>query len=374
MAREVLAFGDVGDIDVEAKFDAQISGSHQMVSQVDILFDGETVAEDVPIESGSVSWDRGQLISGSCTLTLADPTRVPVSSSDLLTPYGFEVRVWRGVVVPGGKLMCPLGVFPIQSSSVDGRTILSSVSAMDRSKKVSDADFEDVYQISYGTNFADAVKDIISDAVPGTEFVFPTTPFNAPTLTFGPEDDRLESARKMVQSIGNELLYDGLGRCVMRPEPTFKDVPDGYLEEGVNLLGLVVELDRSSAYNRVVAESSNASLSEPLRGEAIDDNPDSPTYYYGPFGKVTRKYSSPFLSTEAQCVSAANALLAADLGVTRSVSFTALVDPRRETSDVVNVKRDAVGVDELHIVDRLTMGLKAGDVMQGSVRAQQVAQ
>jgi len=39
----------------------------------------------------------------------------------------------------------------------------------------------------------------------------------------------------------------------------------------------------------------------------------------------------------------------------------------------VQVTRSALGVDELHIIDQLSLGLSAADEMTANVRAQQVA-
>ena len=370
-----LTTDDARNLDVIASeaFEKIIAGSHQMASRVDVLFDRDVIVEGLPVVSGSISYDRTASVLASCRVQIADPTRIPVSSSDVLTPYGYELQVWRGVAAGGGQLLCPLGVFPIQRSSVDGATLLSSLTGQDRSRLVSDAIFEESYQIAAGTNYATAIEDLITDGVSGLTYNFPTSTFTTPLLTFGPDDDRWAAAQSMARSIGNEILFDGLGNCTMRAEPTFTGTPVAAIAEGANMTGIVVDLDRSPAYNKVIATSSNASLGDQFRGEASDDDPASPTYYLGPFGKKARRYSSPFLASDAQCTSAAAAILASNLGVARSVSASLLTDPRLETSDVVQVTRSALGVDELHIIDQLSLGLSAADEMTANVRAQQVA-
>lgn len=373
MTRSLVAFGDIDVPDVDSAFEAIIAGSHQVATRVDVLFNREAIAEGLPATDGSVTADRTAAIMSSCSVEIADPLRVPVAADDILTPYGYELRVWRGVTVPGGSLMAPLGVFPIQRSSVDGTTLLSSITGQDRSKLVSDAIFEDTYQIAAGTNYATAIQAVIEAGASGLTFLFPSTTFTTPLLTFGPDDNRWDVVRNMARNIGNEILFDGLGRCVMRAEPSFQDTPVGEISEGVNMLSATFDLDREPAHNRVVATSSNSSLDQVFRGVATDNDPASPTYYFGPFGKKARPYSSPFLASNAQCESAAAAILASNLGVAKAVSVSALTDPRREPSDVVRVRRAALGLDELHIIDKLTIGLSAGDSMSAVVRSQQVA-
>jgi hypothetical protein len=214
---------------------------------------------------------------------------------------------------------------------------------------------------------------MISDAVPGVEFLYPSVPFETPLLTFAAGDDRWEKAQRMARDAGYEVLFDGLGRNVLRAEPTFSATPVAAISEGVNMTGANVALDRSTAYNRVIATGRNASTGEVYTGVATDDDPGSPTYYYGPFGKKPRRFFSEFLGSDAQAESAARAILSANLGVSRSVDFAAVPDPRLECSDVVQITRSALGVDDLHIIDQLTIGLGADATMTGQSRTQQVA-
>jgi hypothetical protein len=382
-----------------------VAGSHQVVSRCDVLFDREVIAEGVNLVDGRIDYDRTAAHLARLDALFAEPTRVPVAADDILTPYGYELLVWRGVrlgaasttdpfltdgggevltdeygnpltvgsvVVEGSVEMVPLGVFPIQTSDVDGITLSSAIVAEDRSRLVSDARFEDVYQIAAGTNYATAIEELIDDGVSGLEFLFPSVTFTTPLLTFAAQDDRWEAAQTMAKSIGHELLFDGLGRVVLRPEPTFTADPDATVAEGVNMVSVNVKLDRVTAYNKVIATSVNAANGAQYRGEAADLDPASPTYYDGPFGRKPRFFASEFLASDEQCETAAASILASNLGVARSVDFSAVPDPRLECSDVVRVVRSALALDELHIIDSLSIGLGADGGMSARSRASQV--
>jgi hypothetical protein len=385
-----------------AAFANLIAGSHQMSSRVDVMFDRQVIAEGVPVVAGQIDYDRTAARLARCTVTIADPLRVPVSATDILAPFGYELLVWRGVqptslsaellTTTGGAPLAtsdgymlttgalpglqpelvPLGVFPIQASSVDGVTLVSTLSGEDRSRLVSDARFEDDYQIAAGTNYATAIQTLISAGVSGLEYLFPSVTFTTPLLTFAAQEDRWDRAQQMAKSIGHELLFDGLGRCVMRPEPTFSSTPVAAIAEGVNMTGAAVSLTRDGAYNRVIAASQNASTGDQFRGVATDNNPASPTYYFGPFGRKPRFFYSEFIASNAQAEAAAAAILAQNIGVARSVDFSAVPDPRLECSDVVQITRSALGIDDLHIIDQLTIGLGADAPMSGQSRTQQV--
>lgn len=344
-----------------------IARSHQIATRVDVLFDRAVVTEGVAVVDGTISYDRTAARLARLDCTIADPLRVPTSTTDQLTPYGYELRVWRGI--PGELL--PLGTFPIQRSAIDAIGRVTYVSALDRSQLVSDARFEDDYQIAAGTNYATAIEDLIDDGVTGLEYLFPSVTFTTPLLTFSAQEDRWDAAQRMARAIGHEILFDGLGRCVMRPEPTFDTEPVATIADGSNLVSAGMSLDRAEAYNRVIAFSTNASTGDQYRGVATDDDPQSPTYYSGPFGKKPRFYYSEFIASDAQAESAAAAILAANLGVAKSFDFSAVPDPRLECSDVVRITNSALGVDDLHIIDSLTIGLGPEEVMSGTSRAQE---
>jgi hypothetical protein len=123
----------------------------------------------------------------------------------------------------------------------------------------------------------------------------------------------------------------------------------------------------------VIAFSTNASLTDQYRGVATDDDPASPTYYDGPFGAQTEFFGSPLLNSAAQCVTAAETRLARKLGISASLSWGAVPDPTRETSDVVTATRDALGLDQqVHIIETLSIGLGPGGGMAGTTRTRQV--
>lgn len=379
-----------------------IAGSHQLATRVDVLFDRVVVAEGLAVVDGSISYDRTAARLASLECTIADPLRIPTAATDQLTPYGYELRVWRGITIPerfgdvltdengdpltdenGSKLtdengyraasteLLALGTFPIQRSYVDAVDYVTRVSAVDRSQLVSDARFEDDYQIAAGTNYATAIEDLISDGVSGLTYLFPSVTYTTPVLTFSAQEDRWEAAQRMARSIGHEILFDGLGRCVLRPEPTFDTEPVATIAVGSNMLSAAVSLDREPAYNRVIAFSVNASTGDQYRGVATDDDPQSPTYYSGPFGKKPRFYYSEFLASDAQATSAAEAVLASNLGVAKMIDFSAVPDPRLECSDVVRITCADLSVDDLHIIDRLTIGLGPESEMRGASRAQE---
>ena len=391
--------------EASAAFGQVVLSSHIVSVRVDLLIDGNVFASNIPVVEGTVHWDRTAAHLASLSLTV--PGSLESAVSDSLTPYGAELQVWRGVelvstddldlvydaagdqvldaiadgddVVSDSEIsptssgyieLVSLGVFPIQTVSVDGVSQIIRIEAEDRSRTVSDALFEEDYFVAAGTNYATAIEAIIEAGVSGFEYVFPTTVHTTPKLTFAAEGDRWEQVQSMARSIGNELYFDGLGRCRMRPEPSFRDAPVVTISEGVNMVDVSSELDRLDAYNRVIAVSRNASNDAVYRAVATDSDPESASFYDGPFGRKPQFLYSEFIASNRQAAEAAEAALRSNLGVAEAVGFSMIPDPRLETSDVVSVVNSVLGIDQLHIVDELEIGLSASQLMTGLSRTQ----
>lgn len=348
-----------------------IAGTHQIQLDVLILFNRIPIRE-VAVVSGSVTQDRTAAQSGRCSLVLAEPTLIPTLTAGYLAPFGAELQISRGIRYSAHSTeTVPLGVFPIQSSQIDGVSLTTTVTGVDRSQTVADARLEDDYTIAAGTNYATAIQSLISDGVPGLTYLFVPTGYTTPLLVFPAQTDRWAAAQGMATSIGCELLFDGAGRCVMRAEDGTVPSPALSIAEGAGgiLVSASLKLDRSTAYNRVVATGENTTVGvAPPRGVWTDDNPASPTYYFGAFGHKPMFYSSPFITSNAQAASAAYAIGSAGHGVGRSLDFAAVPNPALETGDAVIVKRTALGINELHVIDTLTIDLSAAGAMTGTSR------
>ena len=359
-----------------ADFDAAVARSHQIATRVDVLYNRLPVATDLKLISGSVTLDRTAAQRGRCSVVLAEPLMIPSSTGGTLTPYGYELAISRGVRYPSGVVeLIPLGVFPIQTSSLDGVTRLTSIEAIDRSQMVADARLEDAVSIAQGTNYATAIQTIIANAVSGLTFNFTATSYTTPALVFEAQADRWATVLNMATSIGCELFFDGTGVPTLRPEPTFSALPVWTLSEGEGglLTAAALAMDRGPAYNAVIATGENSSLGTVPRGTWYDTDPSSPTLYGGPFGKKPRFFPSVFLTTNDQATSAAASIGTAQKGVARSLTLAAVPNPALEPGDLVLIKRQAIGINEVHSLDAITYGLTADAPMTASSRWGSVA-
>jgi hypothetical protein len=301
---------------------------------------------------------------------------VPTSAYHPLAPYGNEFRVSRGVLLPGGPELVPVGIFRIDNVNVDDDpgSLSLQLAGQDRSARVADAKFEEPYQIAAGTPVGLAIRETIDLGVSGFSYDFALVSATTPLLNAEEGGDRWAFCQEMAKAIGMTLYFDARGWCVLRPITQPAGDVAAELVEGVGglLLKAGSQWARAGAFNRVIATGENTGQGAPVRGVATDDNPLSPTYYYGPFGKVPMFYNSPLITSNDQAAAAAQGLLVKQLGTTQSINFGAIVNPTLEPNDVLAIARARVGVDERHIVDQLTIPLTAEQPMTGRTRAIQI--
>ena len=348
--------------------------SHTVGTAVQVLRDGEVTLTLDTVIDGGVTLDQTAASRGRVDLTIVSLELVPSGPTDALAPYGNELRVWRA---DGGDAVS-LGIFRIDEAVVtdqaDGLTI--AVSGLDRSVRLIDAKFEEPLIVQAGTNFVTAMTTIVQAADPSIIVDLPPTSLTTPLLLGEEGGDRWAFLGEMATSLGWRLYFDGNGFLTGGPVSSPASEPAMTAAEGSGgvLISASKRLSRVGASNRIIATGENAAEgSAPVRGVATDDDPLSPTYYFGPFGKVPKFYSSQALTTDAQALDAATGLLNRELGVTQQVDFGSLVNPELKPDDVVRITRPRLGVDENHVVDSVTIPLTATGTMTASTRAMAAA-
>lgn len=353
-----------------------IARSHRIATRA-TLFQPNDNLELTTTMDGSVICDARAAIRRRCDVLIslpADSPLIPSIPTDPITPYGNEIKLERGVYYPNGEAeYASLGVFLIRTVDVDdsGDDFQVRITGMDRAQRIIDARFEAPYQVAVGTNLGTAILTAIQDAYPDVEYSFPVVTYTSTATLIAEEgSDRWEFCQKMATSLGMDLYFDANGVLVL--EPMNLTVPAWQIVEGNNgvLLRIARGWTREGTYNRVIATGENLGDGvAPVRGVATDDDPNSPTYYSGPYGRVPMFYTSEFLTTNTQCANAASSILQRQLGTTQTVSFGSLVNPKLKPGDLVTVTRQRARIDEQNIVDSLTIPLGADQSMAGQTRA-----
>jgi hypothetical protein len=328
---------------VSTAFLAALRGSHSAPAQAFVVAAGQTGAEptgtEIPILSGDVQADATAAIRA--TLALTTHGEFPEQASADLAPYGNEIFVRRGVAFGGGRVeWVSLGYYRIQSVEQDDEPDAPiRIAAQDRMAGIVEARLIAPRQFSPTALYGDVVDELVTEVYPWASVEWDDlTDGDALGRTLIAEEDRWQFLDDLVTSRGKIWYWDHRGVLVIRTAPD-PDEPVWEVNAGTDgvLTAVSRDLSRDGVYNAVVASGEALDTTEPPRAVAVDDNPDSPTYWNGAFGKVPRFYSSPFITTTGQAQSAANALLRAKLGLPYRVGFQAIVNPALEPWDPVAV-------------------------------------
>jgi hypothetical protein len=342
--------------------------SHTVAVRVDAYLSGSLIASDLPISDGTVSVASGTGVRRTLDLTITD--RALWSTLDVI---GVELRPYRGIRYPDATTeLVPLGVFSLdqQQMSVGPSGGIQIRSAPDRWARVQRAQFETPTPSVATARISAEIQRLVTGAISGL------TVLNTASSTATPgalvwDLDRAGIAADLATSIGAEAFFDQLGWLVIRDAPLLSQTPVWTVDaspSGVLLSGDRIR-DRSRTYNVVVAYPSGTTGAAVYAPVVVADNdPTSRTYVGGPFGRVPYRYTTAALTTSAQALKAATALLNVVKGINAQINVEAIVNPALDRGDVITVLTPD-GTTERHLVDALTIPLAVGGTQQITTRS-----
>ncbi|HLU43588.1 MAG TPA: DUF5047 domain-containing protein [Natronosporangium sp.] len=360
-----------------AQIAATISGSHTMRVEARAVTPGQ-VGDDpdgieIPIVSGDVQLDGTADVYATLNLTTDGRTLWPRLATDPLAPYGQEIWVRRGVDLGDEVLWIPLGYFRVetveQDQADDGPI---RISGSDRMAGIIDARFVRPRQLDSGSVVGDVVRDLVTEVSPSAEVVFDDElEFATLGRTIVVEESRYDVLREIVTVAGKIWHWDGEGRLLIRSAPDPEGEPLWQVRAGSG--GVLVQarrsLTREGVYNAVSVRGEGADVQDPALAVVVDDGPNSPTRWGGPFGKVPRFYSSPLITTEAQAVSAGEGILRRNLGLPYTLDYSQVPNPQLRPWDTVRLVHKH-GDRELHVVETVTIPLDASTAQRVTTREQ----
>jgi hypothetical protein len=351
--------------------DAVSASCQTAVIKASVLL-GDDILGDLLVTGGSVMMDgTSDGVLRSLSLTCAPDPDV----WEWITAAGAEIQVWRGLTLPGGDVLASLGVFVIDADPEEGMDGSVTISAADRSKRITRAGWTDPYAVPAGIDVGDAITGILRTCWPACPIGFGQTGKMLGSLALfqdGADSDPWKDARALAATAGLDLYFDAGGVAKLRPVPdpatadpcmTYRDG-----EAGVIVTSKRVAL-LSQLYNGVIARAEGSGVAVPVRGECWDEDPTSPTYRYGPLGQIPYNYSSPLLVTQDEVDSAAQTTYGRIKGRTEQRMWEMVPNPALEAFDVV----DLVAIDGTrtrYMLDQLTIPLDSANM---SVTARKTA-
>lgn len=345
--------------------------SHTVAYRVTAYTPIEGVLADLPISGGSVSYDSGSEVRRSAEITVSDPTLWPVDPLSALSPVGSEIGVEYGVVTPSGTYWVPLIRGPVQSVKrtrpAESGGVMISVA--DRSKTVAEDRFEAPAQTVAGATYAAEITRLIRETIPGVPVLdlIGSTAI-APVLDIEKERWK-DGVQALAEALGAEVYADRTGGFVIAPVSGFASSPVWVADAGTAgvLVSIDEELSRERVYNAVVASGERTDGTPPVYAKVVDDDPASPTFYGGVFGRRPYFLTSQLLTSVAQCEVAAAGKLDGVRGLHAKVSLTQITNPVLEPGVVITVLPPG-GVPQVHLIDSVDFPLDPTAVQSISTR------
>lgn len=346
---------------VSARFLPRLAESHTPVTQVLLIgTDGQTI----PVEhtGGSVPVDRGQAIRRTCTVTGCDPSLIPLTPADELATYGARLRIAVGVDYGDGtRELAAVGVFRLDE--VTGDPSFGPVTLTGKSLEciVADDLFTEPYRAT-GT-VVTAVTALIRRSIPDAEILPLIGTVTIGARTWDQGGDPWAAVQEIAAAAGAEVFTNGDGVFVIATLPDILTTDPVWTvsagQGGVYITGSRA-MRSAGVHNGVLAIGENTEEGvAPVRWLATDDDPGSPTYWSGPFGRRPTVYSSSTLTSTAAARSAAELRLRAAKAPNASGDFTAMPNPALEPGDVIRVVHPD-GLKELHQAASFTVPLDTG--------------
>lgn len=290
----------------------------------------------IKFEPGSgVSATLGSRVTRQLSLVV-DESLYPELASGILAPYGNRLRVTRGIVFgDGSRYAWEVFTGRIQEAVLDPDGQVS-VPASDRALEVAEAGFlvpeNSQAGATVNAEFIRLVSDALVDAVFGVSDAFAQT---VPQLSWA--TDRAGAIDEMATAVGAFWYALANGDFVIRKYPwTVAGPPLLTLSDGQG--GILVaspSRDRDGVWNSITVTGERADGTAPVVAFAQDNNPLSPTYVLGSFGRRHKEVPLQTPQTQGQAQTAANDWLRRSVGLFETYRWSQPPDAALELGDIV---------------------------------------
>jgi len=347
---------------VSDRFLARLAETHAPATQVQLfLTTGQVI--DIPHTGGSVTVDRSQAIRRTCTVTVADPTLIPRTAADQIATYGARLQIARGVDYGDGTPpdLVPLGVFRLDN--IDGDVTQGPVTLQGKGLEVVVGDDKFTAPYTATGTVVSAINALILRSLPTANIISQITDVTIGSRAFDIQADPWAGCQEIAAAAGAEVYSNADGVFVIATLPDLSTATPVWAIEAVEggvYISATRAMSADKVFNGILASGENtADNVAPVSYLATDDDPGSPTYWSGPFGRRPDFYSSSTLITLAACTNAARLKLAQAKAPNASGDISSLPNPALEPGDVLRVTHED-GSRELHQAASFSVPLDTG--------------
>jgi Putative phage tail protein len=296
------------------------------------------------------------------------------ASVDELVPIGYgmidkvTVHATAGTTGSGSStnVVGSTGVISRGGGQTGGGTSIK-IHVNDMSYAIKRNVWQEPFTLPGGMLYSDAIKAMVLNRLPSqTAFNISTTTRICPLLVYGAQQggDPWQDIMELAQAIGFEVFFDATGTFVCRPvpDPSLGEPVWQFDEEQIQYVSEVErELSSEQTFNDIVVVGQSTSTANPFSAEAYDDNPSSPTYVLGPYGRVTQRLTFSLITSQDQAQDAANTTLLNSIGGADTVTLTVVPMAALECGDIVKINCSNVKVNGTYMINSMTTPMSPAD-------------
>jgi hypothetical protein len=354
-----------------------LAGSHEAYARVEVWRAGIQVDElkwvnrsapydiRVPVFfGGSVRSTLNSRVTRQLSLTVP-ATLYPWSATDLLNPYGTELRVFKGVRY-GNSSPDEFAAFTgTVEKVVPARLGTCTVSAADTALRVAGAGFPAPMPSSARSDVITEFERLVRNAYPAATFgAHSAITTKVPALSY--DSDRGAALDSLAKAASANWYTLADGRFVMRTLPwlssaTITPIPlkDGH---GGTLVNAYPNRSTDGVYNQVTVMSDRPDGGPALYATVSDTDASSPTYIYGPYGVRSLSVRITGASSGDQLTYLAAALLKRAKALLEPWQVECVPDASIELGDAISIAFQ--GHEATQFVVGFTMPLEPQGTMQ----------
>jgi hypothetical protein len=273
----------------------------------------------------------------------------------------------------GKYIEFPLGIFLLSSPTRkdENKSVYRDVEAYDGLLILRDDKFDTRYTVPAGTNYRQAIIDILASAgitkhnIEQTDKVLPVD------MEFAPGTEKLEAINALLQAINYTPLYVdvyGYFTSMTYRSPSIRSAEYTYRDDELSIVypGMEEELDLFNVPNKWVVVCSNAEQS--LMSSYTNSNPDSPTSTINR-GRTIVDYREVTDIADQQSLDAYVQRIAFEASqVYGKLTFETAINPLHDYMDVLEIDYSPLGIKGKYVETGWTMPLKAGARMKHEAR------
>lgn len=324
--------------------------------------------------SASIDYGVFNDIRRTAKFDIQDLAAVPIDYySDRIRPY-MILDMPATPTRPKDKVEFPLGIFMLSSPErVDGdEGITRSIDAYDLSLILKEDKVDDLYTITAGTNYKDAMIAILTSAGITQYSIEDTTSTLSRDLQFEPGTPKYDILNSLTTSLNYiPIIVDVNGTFTsytyQLPDARAVDYVYDDSELSIIMKGVSEELDTFGIPNKWVVVRTN-SEEEPLRSVYTNENPNSPTSTVNR-GRIIVDYRElEDIASQASLDAHTKRIAENSSQIYGKSKFSTALMPMHDYHDIIHLKYRELGIDAKFTETAWTMELSAGGAMSHEIR------